>query len=216
MELDEYKRCYFCENVKFTGDNFFIQQHKGIWICQEVGCYETIFNEDVHISENIECPVCYEIKTGIKLPNCSHIICIDCCKFIYCGFTNIQKPNILHHSEFDENAPFNPDWPYELHKDSEGEDDYENDDKLVEYEKLEHNYYNNYENKTYEEIIIIRDELIETRPNWMNTDEFISWENQHIKYWIYMIKKDIEEVTYQKSKYDNIKEKAQCCPLCRK
>ena len=32
MELDEYKICYFCEDKKFTGYNFFIKEHKGIWI----------------------------------------------------------------------------------------------------------------------------------------------------------------------------------------
>jgi hypothetical protein len=69
-------------------------------------------------------------------------------------------------------------------------------------------------NKTYEEIIKIRDELVETRPNWMNTEEFITWENQHIKYWVYMIKKDNEEDNYKKSKLNNIN--SQCCPLCRK
>jgi hypothetical protein len=208
MELDEYKICYFCEDKKFTGYNFFIKEHKGIWICQEVGCYECIFNEAIHISENIECLVCYEIKTGIKLPNCSHIICIDCCKFIYCGFTDVPKPIFV------DNEHFNLDWPYELKKDSEGNDDYENDDKLVEYEKLEDDYYNKYMNKTYEEIIKIRDELVETRPNWMNTEEFITWENQHIKYWVYMIKKDNEEDNYKKSKLNYIN--SQCCPLCRK
>ena len=208
MDLDEYKICYFCEHRTFAGDNFFIQQHSGIWICQEGGCYDCIFNEDVNISENIECPVCYEIKRGIKLPNCSHIICIDCCKSIYCGFTDISAPS------FDEVEPFNPDWPYELDKDSEGEDDYENDDKFVEYEKLERDYYNNYMNKPYEEVIKIRDELVETRPCWMNSEEFINWENQHINYWTYRINKDIEEETHSKSRQDNIKNK--CCPLCRK
>ena len=174
MSLEEYKNCYFCEKKKPTLNNFFIQEHNGIWICQEVGCYECIFNEDVHISENIECPVCYEIKTGIRLPNCNNTICIDCCRNIYCGFTNVTK------LIFDEIEPDNPDWPYILQEDSEGEYDYEydyeNDEKFIEYEELENTYFN-YENKRYEEIIQIRNELIETRPNWMNTEEFINWES---------------------------------------
>ena len=50
--------------------------------------------------KNIECLVCYEIKTGIKLPNCSHNICIDCCKFIYCGFTDVPKPIFVDNEHF--------------------------------------------------------------------------------------------------------------------
>lgn len=214
MDSEEYKNCYFCENRKFSGNNFFIQEHSGIWICQEIGCYECIFNEDVNILENIECPVCYEIKIGIKLPNCSHNVCIDCCKSIYCGFTNMPNPTFLHYCEFDKNYWINPDWPYELQQDSDGEYDYEKDEKLIEYEELESNYYSRYEDKTYEEIIKIRDELIETRPNWMNTEEFINWENQHIKYLIYVINKDIKEAKYHKAKRANILN--MCCPLCRK
>jgi hypothetical protein len=213
MNTELFQNCYFCEHRCYANDKFFIDEHNGIWICQ-VGCYECVFNCLVNISENIECPVCLETKKGIKLPNCNHIICIDCCKYIYCGFCNTPKPLILYHSEFNENEPFNPEWPYAMQKDSDGEIDYENDEKLTEYEELENIYYNNYKNKTYYEIIKIRDELIETRPSWMNTEEFITWENQHMRHWIYVTKKDINEEEYHKSKQTNINNR--CCPLCRK
>ena len=29
MDSEEYKNCYFCENRKFSGNNFFIQEHSG-------------------------------------------------------------------------------------------------------------------------------------------------------------------------------------------
>jgi hypothetical protein len=209
-----YQNCYFCEDRKYAEDKFFIDEHNGIWVCQEVGCYECIFNCNIQISENIECPVCFENKTNIKLPNCNHIICLDCCKFIYCGFCNEPKSIIIHHSEFDENKPLESEWPYDIQIDSDGEYNYENDEKISEYEELEKIYYNNYENNTYDDIVKIRDELIETRPNWMNTPDFISWETQHIKYMVYVTKKDIEEEKYHKSKQSKIINR--CCPLCRK
>ena len=35
------------------------------------------------ISDNIECPVCLEVKRSISQPNCEHTLCIECCKRCY-------------------------------------------------------------------------------------------------------------------------------------
>ena len=34
----------------------------------------------LEISNNLECPICLEIKTCIMQPRCEHIVCIDCFK----------------------------------------------------------------------------------------------------------------------------------------
>jgi len=34
----------------------------------------------------IECPVCFETRWGVRLPNCSHFICAKCYYIIYKGF----------------------------------------------------------------------------------------------------------------------------------
>ena len=71
----------------------------------------------------------------------------------------------------------------------------------------------NYEN-SLEEIFKKRDELKLNRPDWMNTDLFIDYENQYIQYWIDTIKIEKEFDNYIENKQKNIINKS--CPLCRK
>ncbi len=40
---------------------------------------------NLEFSDNVECPVCLEIKRGVTHPNCDHFICIDCFKRCYYG-----------------------------------------------------------------------------------------------------------------------------------
>ena len=37
------------------------------------------------LSDNVECPVCLEVKRSISQPNCEHTLCIDCFKRCYYG-----------------------------------------------------------------------------------------------------------------------------------
>jgi len=37
------------------------------------------------VSDNVECPVCLEVKRSISQPNCEHTVCIDCFKRCYYG-----------------------------------------------------------------------------------------------------------------------------------
>jgi hypothetical protein len=71
----------------------------------------------------------------------------------------------------------------------------------------------NYENST-EEIVEKRDKLKENRPDWMNEELFINYENTYIKHWVetYKIEKEYDNWIHNKRKYTiNM-----CCPLCRK
>ena len=69
----------------------------------------------------------------------------------------------------------------------------------------------NCEKHTYEEMIINRNISINHRPDWMNTEEFINYENSRFKYHIESVKLDEEW-----DKYDASKTKGNSkCPLCR-
>ena len=39
----------------------------------------------LEINDNLECPICLEVKRGISQPNCEHTVCIDCFKRCYYG-----------------------------------------------------------------------------------------------------------------------------------
>ena len=67
---------------------------KGHYLCSEChmmfgtwGSGENAHTGKGHleISNNLECPICLEIKTCIMQPRCEHIVCIDCFKRCYYG-----------------------------------------------------------------------------------------------------------------------------------
>jgi hypothetical protein len=100
-----------------------------------------------------------------------------------------------------------PIWPYELN-------DYdENDPERIKYEE-----YNEFEIKhfdigkyNYDELITIRNSLITERPEWMNTEEFINYENGQFRYHTdcVILDKEWENYNESKTKGNGI------CPLCR-
>ena len=61
------------------------------------------------ISDNLECPICFEVKRSISQPNCEHTICIDCFKRCYYGDTSNEPqfpyPDIEDEYDGDENNP---------------------------------------------------------------------------------------------------------------
>jgi len=197
--------CYFCDEP-YPNEWFMISSYNGIMICN--GCEEFgIFNNKINFMNTIECPVCFESKNGIELPNCNHIICIDCCKSIYFGYNTNNNDNQRpkHYKEqIDE-----PEFPYNVN------DDIENDEgrqKLDEYMEWESNNFN-YENST-EEIVEKRDKSKGNRPDWMNEELFINYENTYIKHWVETYKIEKEYDNYIDNKRKNITNP--CCPLCRK
>jgi len=101
-----------------------------------------------------------------------------------------------------------PIWPYELN------DDDENDPeriKLEEYDDFEEKHFD-IEKYDYDELITIRNSLISERPEWMNTEEFINWENRRFRYHTNFVILDNEW-----NKYNENKTKGNgSCPLCRK
>jgi hypothetical protein len=194
--------CYFCDKP-YPNVWFMISSYNGIMICN--GCEEFgIFNDKINIVNTINCPVCYQNKIGIELPNCNHKICIDCCKSIYFGYNSNDTQRPKHYKE--QKEP--PDFPYTVNDDIENDDGRQKLDKYMEWESENYNYEN-----SLEEINEKRDKLKLNRPDWMNTDLFIDYENQYIQHWIDTIKIEKEFDNYIENKQKNIKNS--CCPLCR-
>jgi hypothetical protein len=186
--------CYFCDET-YHHPSCFIENYNDIWVCEGCAMILPISN----IQENGECCVCYEDKTLIKLPNCIHKICFNCSKTIYFGSTTNNVP--IHWNEMNIECP---DWPYELNDDDNERIKYE------EYADFENKYFD-IETKNYDELITIRNNLITERPEWMNTDVFINYENCNFRYHTEYIKLEKEWVDYNKNK----KKGNSSCPLCR-
>ena len=55
---------------------------KGHYRC--VNC-DVMFRENLEFINNIECPICLDIKKGVKQLQCNHCICIKCFKRCYYG-----------------------------------------------------------------------------------------------------------------------------------
>jgi hypothetical protein len=197
--MTDLRTCYFCEE-SYPYPSCFINNYNGLWICKEVSICENILPKINTIEEQIECPICYEIKTVIELPNCCHKICLACCKYINFGKSTQMRP--LHWREINIESP---NWPY-------------NDDEVE--EEIKFNLYDTFEDthreivdysKSIDELIHIRNGLLDDRPEWMNTEEFINYENDYFRYHIECSR--IEKIW---DEYENSKLKGNMkCPLCR-
>ena len=233
IENDDYiiKQCYFCDyryNVppdyeeKIDKNGVYhsnIKKYKNLWVC--FSCENNSLRwTDFSDQENGECYICFEEKILLKLPTCIHKICIQCCKTIYYGSTDSEPPNISL------NDVDRPEWPYPFYCSDEAElkgtrkDWMIWDDKEAEYSEFTNMYFNEFhkpelKNKTYDELIALRDSLIsekvEERLDWMNTEEFINYENELICYNI--LRKKIDK---KWRRFNNKKTIGNgLCPICR-
>ena len=92
------KNSYLCTNC----DMMF-----GTWKNKKAGVYKTGKGE-LPIKDNLECPICLDIKRGISQPNCDHTLCIDCFKRCYYG---------------DESRDGEPQFPYSKEIENEYDED---------------------------------------------------------------------------------------------
>ena len=46
----------------------------------------------LEINDNLECPICLEVKRGISQPRCEHTLCIDCFKKCYYDGKHMRCP----------------------------------------------------------------------------------------------------------------------------
>lgn len=187
--------CFFCDGVS---SKFMVNNYDGVDVCEY--CEMGFFINGVSI-ENGDCCICFENKMLIQLPTCVHKLCWDCCKTNYFGVSMNERPD-------DWRELASPDFPYELN--DEDVDDEFGWAKYNEYLDYSDEHFD-IENKTYEELIVIRDALISERPEWMNTEEMLKYENDHLKYHTECVRCENEYGDYQESKTVGSK----CCPLCR-
>jgi hypothetical protein len=197
----ENKLCYFCDEP-FPYPSSFIENYNGIFICY--GCEMVIPINN--IEQNGECCVCLEDKHLIKLPTCIHKVCFECCKTIYFGSTPNERP--IHWREMNVKSPC---WPYDVNDyDERDPENIKYEQYCKQYDDFETKYFN-IEQKSYDELIEIRDNLIPERPDWMNTEEFINYENDSFMYHTNFVKleKELEKYNENKTKGNS------SCPLCR-
>ena len=188
--------CYFCD-VPYPYPSCFIINYNDLWVCY--GCDYILIN--YNNKENDICCVCCEETTLYQLPYCNHKLCVKCCKTIFFGSATNEKPNHWREMTIDF-----PDYPYEINDDDENDPETIRYNEYCEYEKK----YFDYE-KTYDELIEIRNSLIAERPDWMNTEAFINYENGMFIYHTEFQKLDKEWERYEKNKIIGNKS----CPLCR-
>jgi len=142
---------------------------------------------------NIELHICYFCEINYPYPSC----------FI----SNHDGLWICYHcSDLDIEYTESPDWPYEFNDD-------DNDPERIKYEEYcdFENLHFDIETKNYDELIEIRNSLISQRPEWMNSSEFINYENTSFRYHTECIKLDREWEEYNETKTKG----NSICPLCR-
>jgi len=59
--------------------------------------------------ENIECPICFEIKNGISQPRCDHFVCVDCFRRCYYGEERKNEPEFPYSEDIEEKYYEDPD-----------------------------------------------------------------------------------------------------------
>ena len=168
------RHCNFCEIQLDKNENEY--------------CVNCIYIVEDNMIED-ECPVCLEHKKLNTLP-CKHNVCFDCCKQIYIGTTDIERP--LHWSELP-----SPNWPYvnidpELHN------------KFSEKHKL-------YDHETMKEFINHRDYLVFQRPKWAKQYDVLEFERETMEYYLLCQETDDRWNEWMETK----KVGNRTCPLCR-
>jgi hypothetical protein len=161
-----FKPCYFCDELGWYPGTC-LENYNGFYVCHS--CRNCVLRINYSHQENGICGVCFEESTLLTLP-CKHRLCLQCCKIIYFGIATTERP--IHWREFG----LGPDWPFEL-------DDDNNDPERIkynEYEEFRMQWFNM--DNCYEKLIQIRNNLLSIRPDWMNTDEFLNYENEELKY----------------------------------
>ncbi len=190
--------CYFCENTYVIDTQFITNINGNIWICfycEDFCPFKLTCSEDA-----VECPICYDNKNLYNNLNCNHQLCLDCIKKNYFGYSN-EENNLMCSNSYINTMP---DFPI-----NEDDNDYEEKWKLYEY--YDDKYFN-IEKYSLDELINIRNGLILERPEWMNTDEFIKYENERFKFHKDFIDIDNKWNIYNENKIIGSK----CCPICRK
>ena len=93
----------------------------------------------LEISNDLECPICLEIKKCISQPRCEHTVCIDCFKRCYYVNENYEDEPMF---------PY-PDIKDEYYNDTENSK-WDNDYPLIKIYNEEHNKWDDEKTEKYE------------------------------------------------------------------
>jgi hypothetical protein len=191
-----FQSCSFCEK-EVLKPSIFISNYNEVWICSD--CDKLMFS--INDMENGECCACLNHTNVLSLRNCIHKLCSNCFKKINFGST--INPKKWEGLEIAQNQPI---WPFEIQKEDNSDPEYI---KMSEYQTFFAKNFNNVMT-TYDEKIAIRNDLITTRPEWMNTEQFITFENEYFKY-ISEFFKTVNGI----GDYNKKAQEGAFCPLCR-
>lgn len=185
-------RCYWCERPGGTtiNDIVFCWQSQ---VCYLELCANVLAKIDTK-SNDVECPVCLNYATVLELPNCKHKLCLDCYKTIYFGKSEYEKPCDCSL----------PTWTFD-ECDEDGESDGEKEHSKF-LQRINYAYEN--DERTYEELIELRNSLLYERPEWMNCVGIVNYENELFQT---CSEYKIKENTY----LSNLTIGNKICPLCR-
>jgi hypothetical protein len=73
---------------------------KGCYLC--TNCHMMFGTWESEMSNNLECPICLEIKECISQPRCNHSLCIGCFKRCYYGDKNIDREPIFPYPDIED------------------------------------------------------------------------------------------------------------------
>jgi hypothetical protein len=97
-----------CKNIEMCHHTVFAAPFKNNYLCDDC---DTAYEKPLEIKDNIECPICLEIKRGVSQPRCAHFTCVDCFKLCYYSYEIIEPkfpyPDLK--DEYDDDMS-NPKW----------------------------------------------------------------------------------------------------------
>ena len=191
--------------------------------------YET---SDMVREDAIECPICFETRWGVRLPNCLHFICAKCYYTIYKGFVSEKFKQGCPEPVEPEAPPYRqiPEYPYTYNKEelevifnnfkikSDFREWFISENKDL-YISLKRNtvYVENIENVIKEwfcndeKINLYNKSIKSYKDNKKEYDKL--WSNYRIQYDKYL--KELEEYN-EFLEYEEEYNSKKCCPLCRK
>ena len=95
------------------------------------------------ISDNVECPVCLEVKRSISQPNCEHTLCIECFKRCYYGDDDTENEPKFPYPDIEDEY-------YDTQLDPKWENDYNLLYPLIKIHHAEWNKWDNKKDQKYE------------------------------------------------------------------
>lgn len=189
----ENQLCHFCD-MQYPNPSCLMIEHNCIYACYN--CNDIIQINSAN--QDGQCCGCFRYKLLIKLPNCTHAACVECCKTIYFEKASMERQPIKLRDD-------EPRWPYEFDDDDDGPSHI----KYNEYCEFSDMHFDL--SLSYDELITIRDNLISTRSEWMNEEAFINYENSVFLHYTTPIDSEKWWLEYEANKIRGTKS----CPVCR-